>query len=78
MDEAEIMEMIVELAVQEVMHCILASKCCAWSKRKWKRVMGQVEHQREDRKERITRRISGEPEHKKQNIMDYAVKITNI
>ena len=78
MDEAEIMEMIIELAVSEVMHCILASKCCHWSKKKWKRIMGQVEHQREDRKERIQRRISGEPEDKKIDIMDFAVKITNI
>ena len=76
--EEEILEMIVEMAVNEVMMCILASKCCAWSKRKWKRIMGQVEHQREDRKERIKKRLSGEPKEKQIDIMDYAVKISNI
>ncbi len=76
MDEAEIMEIIIEMAVQEVMHCILATKCCHWSKKKWKKIMGQVEHQKEDRTERITRKLSDKKE--KQDIMDYAVKITKI
>ena len=78
MDEAEIMEVIVEMAVKEVMHCILATKCCQWSKKKWNKIMGQVEHQREDRMERIQRRISQTSEKEKQDIMKYAVKITNI
>ena len=76
MDEAEIMEIIIEMAVQEVMHCILATKCCHWSKKKWKKIMGRVEHQKEDRTERITRKLSDKKE--KQDIMDYAVKITKI
>lgn len=98
MEEA-ILEMIVEMAVSEVMHCILATKCCRWSKKKWEKIKGQVEHQREDRKERITERLRPaladavkdsarwrdtrgrlDPGVKPdaQDIMDYAVKISNV
>lgn len=72
--EEEILEMIVEMAVNEVMMCILATKCCKWSKKKWEKIMNQVEHQREDRGERIRKRISDSPS-KKQDIWDFAVKI---
>ena len=72
----EILEMVVELAVNEVMHCILATKCCVWSRKKWKKVMDQVHHQREDRSDRIRRRVSQVDE--KQDIKDYAVRLTKI
>lgn len=76
--EAQALEMIVELAVNEVMHCILATKCCMWSKKKWKKVMGQVEHQREDRSDRINVVLTSKTKKEKQDIMEYAIKITNI
>lgn len=88
MEEA-ILEMIVEMAVSEVMHCILATKCCRWSKKKWEKIKGQVEHQREDRKERITERLRPaladargrldagvKPD--AQDIMDFCVKISTV
>lgn len=68
--EEELLEMIVEMAVNEVMMCILATKCCKWSKKKWKKIKDQVHHQREDRGERIRERL------RKPDIFDYAVKIS--
>jgi hypothetical protein len=78
MDEAEVLGVIVEMAVKEVMHCILETKCCKWSKRKWKKIMKRVDSQQEDREERIQARIKKESPKKKQDIMDYAVKISSI
>ena len=70
------LEVIVELAVEEVMQCILATKCCAWSRKKWKKVMDQVKQLRSDRKDRIAKKLS--VSNVKQDILEYAVKITNI
>ena len=77
MEEAEILELIIETAVEEVIHVILASKCCHWSKRKWKKIMGKLEHTKEERSERVRRKVSGDTE-KKQDIMKYAHKISSV
>ena len=78
--EVAVAEMIVELAVSEVMNCILATKCCLWSRRKWRKVIGQIKSQEADRLDRITQTLSGlHLENKeKQDILKYAIRITNI
>ena len=72
------LELIVELAVTEVIHVILRSKCCQWSHRKWKKVMKHVELSKEERNERIQEALATLTDEAKQNILDYANKITKI
>lgn len=72
MDE-EILEMIVEMAVSEVMHCILATKCCRWSKKKWVKIMNEVKNQKEDRADRINTKIKSQTP-----IKNFAQRISTI
>ncbi len=76
--EEEILEFIIETAVEEVMHCILKSKCCAWSKRKWNRVMRAFGDTQEERRDRIRNNISNKSTRDKQDIKNYAIRLTSI
>ena len=72
------LEIIVALAVTEVIHVILRSKCCRWSHRKWNKIMKHVELSKDERNERIQDAISNLTDQAKQNILDYANKLTKI
>ena len=75
--EAEL-EIIVELAVREVLHVILSSKCCGYSKRKWGKIMGKVETTKEERIERIKEQLKTFTSQERKNILDYATKISTV
>lgn len=44
---------IVELVLDEVMTGILSTKCCMWSKGKWKKVMKYLKRRRPERAMRV-------------------------
>ena len=67
-----------EMAVTEVLHVILASKCCGASKRKWRKIMGKIETTKEDRIERIKEQLKTLTPSERANILDYATKITSV
>lgn len=73
MEVAVVLEMlsaqIVDLAVEEMIITIMGSKCCLWSKRKWKKVRKHMERDKHERSMRITDSM------KRNNIFEYAVKI---
>ena len=83
--EAVILE-ISELIMREFMQEVIKTKCCMWSKNKWKKLMKRFSETEPERRERIVqilRERSGE-----ENIFDFATvieddkkkinKITNI
>ena len=70
------LETLVEMAVTEVLHVILASKCCGASKRKWRKIMGKIETTKEDRIERIKEQLKTLTPAERANILDFATKIT--
>tara|TARA_R110001606_G_scaffold28809_1_gene90651 strand:+ start:507 stop:740 length:234 start_codon:yes stop_codon:yes gene_type:complete len=72
------LETLVEMAVTEVLHVILASKCCGASKRKWRKIMGKVEATKEDRTERIKEQLKTLTPSERASILDYATKITSV
>tara|TARA_R110000824_G_scaffold302492_6_gene490280 strand:- start:7 stop:240 length:234 start_codon:yes stop_codon:yes gene_type:complete len=72
------LEMLVELAVKEVIHVILATKCCGASKRKWRKIMGKVETTKEERVERIKEQLEGMTKDERINIMNCAVRISEV
>tara|TARA_R110001632_G_C11146399_1_gene396796 strand:- start:317 stop:550 length:234 start_codon:yes stop_codon:yes gene_type:complete len=71
-------ETLVELAVREVLHVILASKCCAASKRKWRKIIGKIETTKEERMERIKEQLRTFTPSERASILDYATKISYV
>lgn len=72
------LETLVEIAVTEVLHVILASKCCMASKRKWRKVMGKVEATKDERLGRIKDQLVTLSESERANIFDYMMKISSV
>jgi len=68
---------------EEVIVSIMASRCCAWSKRKWRKVMKYLNRNKSEREQRVLEIIHNAG---KRKILDYAIrlneekniKITNI
>tara|TARA_R110002126_G_scaffold239468_3_gene382834 strand:+ start:378 stop:605 length:228 start_codon:yes stop_codon:yes gene_type:complete len=72
------MEMIIEMAVTEVLHVILASKCCMHSKRKWKKIISKVEETKEERLERIRDMVASLTEVEKKEIFSYVKRVSSV
>jgi len=76
--DADPMEMIIELAVREVLHVILASKCCHYSKQKWKKIISKVEETKEQRLERIREVVAELTESEKHEIFGFAKRVSSV
>jgi len=72
------MEMIIELAVREVLHVILASKCCHYSKQKWKKIISKVEETKEQRLERIREMVAELTESEKHEIFGFSKRVSSV
>tara|TARA_R110001632_G_scaffold8050_1_gene31591 strand:- start:1919 stop:2149 length:231 start_codon:yes stop_codon:yes gene_type:complete len=75
---ADPMEMIIELAVREVLHVILASKCCHYSKQKWKKIISKVEETKEQRLERIREMVADLTDAEKHEIFGFAKRVSSV
>jgi len=67
-----ILPQLVELCCEEVVQSIIASKCCMWSKNKWRKVMKYLHSNKDERLRKVSMILE---ETAKQHIFDYAVKI---
>ena len=67
-----ILPQIVDLVCEEVIHSIMLSKCCMWSKKKWKKVMKIIKNNKDDRTTKVLDIIQT---HSKQKILDYAIRL---
>ena len=76
--DADPMEMIIELAVKEVLHVILASKCCHYSKQKWRKIISKVEETKEQRLERIREMVAELTDAEKQEIFGFAKRVSSV
>ncbi len=76
--DADPMEMIIELAVREVLHVILASKCCHYSKQKWKKIISKVEETKEQRLQRIREMVAELTDAEKHEIFGFAKRVSSV
>lgn len=71
----EALEIIVELAVEELCIAVIGSKCCRASKKKWDKVLKRLRRNKEDRQERVLKKINSVSSDVKKDVMEYAHKI---
>jgi len=67
-----VLPQIVDLVCEEVIHSIMLSRCCMWSKKKWKKVMKIIRKTKDDRTTKVLDIIET---HTKQKILDYAIRL---
>ena len=67
-----VLPQIVDLVCEEVIQSIMLSRCCMWSKKKWKKVMKIIRKTKDDRTTRVLDIIET---HTKQKILDYAIRL---
>lgn len=74
---------VLDLAVEETISTIMDSKCCMWSKKKWRKVMKHIHRRSEVRAERFEEAIQDAKSDASSDIFDYAntigrVRVTHI
>ena len=62
--EAEILEFIIDVAVEELFSAIMLTKCCQRSKKKWSKIRERWRHD-PDRADRLREIISSSPTSKR-------------
>ena len=67
-----VLPQIVDLVCEEVIQSIMLSRCCMWSKKKWKKVMKIIRKTKDDRTTKVLDIIET---HTKQKILDYAIRL---
>ena len=74
----EALSVITEMAVEELVIAIAATKCCAKSKKKWDKVIKKLKHHKEDREERVLKRVNSLSTEVKTHLVGTLVKITSL
>jgi len=74
----EIITVIAEMAVEELVIAIAATHCCARSKKKWDKVKKKLFEHKDDRKDRVLRRVKSMTDEELKSFSKDILKISSI